>query len=222
MGNRAGDPGLYRQRIEELLADEHAVERVERYLDPREPFAAFSFDTAGENPHNELTNDDVLALNFLSAPIGPMTYRCLMELRPRIASCLHKLSPQLHLWQLQSQAYEDANALWKLLMDVRNIGHVRASKLMARKRPNLMPILDKNVSAFFDGRTSSFWEPLGKTLQDAELRARIEIRLRPPGVDTSELSLLRILDIAIWMTVQERGVGRVEVPAELDEPETPV
>lgn len=190
----------YAQKIRSLTARADVSNRIERYLDPTEAYAAFSFDTAGANPTFDLSADDLLVLNFLDVPIGPMTYRRLMELRPEIGSMLHKLSSDAHLWHMRAdnQLYDDANALWALLEGVAGIGPTRASTIMARKRPKLIPILDRWVSEFYDGRTENFWLPLAEALRDHDLRRVID-GLRPAGMDTSALSLLRILDITIWM-----------------------
>jgi hypothetical protein len=173
--------------------------KIEQWLDPTEPYAGFSFDTAGDNPHFEVTADDVLALNFLDVPIHTMPYRRLMELRPEMSSVLRKLSPHLHLWHLTpiNQAYRDATALWSVVTSVAGMGPTRASALMARKRPHLIPLWDR-WSADFYGRSANFWLSLGRALRDADLRSAVE-GLRPPGLDTTSLSLLRILDIAVWM-----------------------
>jgi Family of unknown function (DUF6308) len=173
--------------------------RIEEYLDPTSNHAAYSFDTAGANPPLLLTSDDLLALNFLGAPIGPMAYRRLMELQPDIARGLRKLNPDLHLWHMveESQAYRDALALWELLVEVADLDQARVSMVMARKRPKLVPVWDARVSDFY-GRRDPSWVGLGTALRDADLRSAVET-MRPSGMDTSALSLLRVLDIAIRM-----------------------
>lgn len=199
--SHADDAAFYRKRILELLDDPDAAARVERYLDPTEPFPAFSFDTLGRRRPYDLTIDDLLALSLLDAPIDAMAYRRLMELGPEIGAALRKLDPDLHLWQLRSQARRDAESLRGVVTSVLGVDDVTASKLLARKRPKLFPIIDERVVRFFGGRTEDVWSALGTALTDRELRARIDDELRPPGLDTSALSLLRILDIAIWMHV---------------------
>lgn len=87
------------------------------------------------------------------------------------------------------------------------MGPTRVSKLLARKRPHLLPILDSRVREFY-GDTSEFWAPLAAALRDANRRTAIDALV--PNREERGLSLLRVLDIAIWMS------GR-QVPGQVTE-----
>ncbi len=71
---------------------------------------------------------------------------------------------------------------------------------MARKRPPLIPIFDSRVREFYNWHSWT-WLPLGRALQDEERRSRIN-ELRPSWLG-QEVSLLRILDLAIWMSFRD-------------------
>ena len=84
--------------------------------------------------------------------------------------------------------------MWDALLRMPGIGTATASKLLARKRPRLCPISDKVVIQAV-GVPGWTWEALRCLLQDPA-RADVEA-LRPPSAGAA--SLLRILDVAIWI-----------------------
>jgi len=76
---------------------------------------------------------------------------------------------------------------------------VTAGKLLARKRPRLIPIYDSVVKQAM-GEPESWWRPLRAVLRDApDVVDRVE-DLRPEAVD---VSTLRLLDVAIWMACSQ-------------------
>lgn len=96
-------------------------------------------------------------------------------------------------------SYRAADELWNLLIEIDGMGPTRVSKLMARKRPKLIPILDSRVRQFYESDTKAFWLPLGRALRDEEGRLRIDA-LRPGATKEGAVTTLRLLDIAIWMS----------------------
>ena len=55
-----------------------------------------------------------------------------------------------------------------------DVGEVKAGKLMARKRPQLIPMYDRAVKAAFPGTERDLWRLMRSSLEDADLRGRIE------------------------------------------------
>lgn len=182
---------------------------VAEYLQESNQFAALSFDTVGTNDDYSIGDDDVLAVSFLDTPIRASAYREIVRAGGRITECLRDISLKLPLWDLEegSKDYVNALSLWNLLEDIPGMGPTRVSKLMARKRPFLIPILDERVKEFFDHETQYFWLPLGHALKD-ERRQRA-IRSLAPGVG---ISVLRILDIAIWTTQRAQNARLRSIP----------
>lgn len=70
-----------------------------------------------------------------------------------------------------------------------------ASKLLTRKRPQLVPVHDEIVLRVLASPRKQLWVTLATVLNESALRDEIE-GLRPVGVDSP--SLLRLLDVAIW------------------------
>lgn len=204
----------YGAAIDRLVDRGDTDQRVADYLDTSSQFAAYWFDEVGTNPRDKIANDDVLAVSFLDAPIRASAYRRIIASGEAISGYLTGISVDLDLWRLKegSTDYAQAVALWCHLDAIPGMGPTRVSKLMARKRPRLIPILDERVKEFFGHETEHFWMPLAHALKDDDRRDRIEA-LRPEGAE--RLSLLRILDIAIWMSTRAdnawaRAVGSQE------------
>lgn len=174
--------------------------RVADYFNLKGNYAAFSSDTVGLHPPTDISNDDVLAVSFLDTPIRASAYRRIQASKFEIGRLLGEIPPELPLWKLRNdQVYESARRLWNVLDRIPYLGSTRVSKLMARKRPRLIPIFDSRVKAFF-GKPRWEWLPLGRALQDTRLRKGIK-SLGPRGL--REVTLLRILDVAIWMRSRE-------------------
>jgi hypothetical protein len=118
------------------------------------------------------------------------------------------------LWETTTEDLGAATHLWDLLRNVDGIGRTRASKLLARKRPHTLPIVDSVISAALQLRADT-WRPLAIALGDEHLRNDIE-NLRP-ALLSKGVSLLRLLDVATWMTCS-RGTAAVQVQIEVGAP----
>jgi hypothetical protein len=98
--------------------------------------------------------------------------------------------------------------LWKLLHDIKppldrsRLGPVAAGKLLARKRPHLIPVYDSYVERVL-GRTrthGTWWSDLRCRLtKDAALVSELESVRTRAGAGAAHLSLLRVFDIMCWM-----------------------
>jgi hypothetical protein len=199
MTKAALDDGRYASLIVDLVRRSDVAGEVQRYFEGA-GFAGYLFDLEGSNPPFELTNDDIFALNFLDVPVRPYAYRALEDMRPRIHELLERIGPTSVLWEISGPGedpYDAANELWHLFVDIQDVGPTVSSKLLARKRPHLVPIHDHWVKQFY-GDTNDYWMKLARALSNEEVRAAID-RLRPHGARGEALSLLRVLDVAIWM-----------------------
>jgi hypothetical protein len=77
--------------------------------------------------------------------------------------------------------------------------------LLARKRPHLLPVYDRVVKAALQPTKRTFWRPLWETLQDRAVTGRLEELRRVLDLD---VSLLRVLDVAVWMRNWGAAEGR--------------
>jgi hypothetical protein len=72
---------------------------------------------------------------------------------------------------------------------------VRASKLLAAKRPHLIPIRDSAVSELLRAG-KKWWLPMLEVVSDEQIRTNIaELSKTVPA----DVSVLRRLDVILWM-----------------------
>jgi len=186
---------LVRVRIRDVLAVPGIDRLVATYFNPDTSFAGTSYDLLGENPPGVLVLDDLLATTLLNISWRPRAIRVLVDSGDYIASRLAAIPHDLDLWDADPDVLESVTALHQWLDGLPGVGPVIASKLLARKRPRLVPIHDEIVLRVLAPPKNQFWPTLAGTLTEPVLRDEIEA-LRPAGVDSP--SLLRLLDVAIW------------------------
>lgn len=102
---------------------------------------------------------------------------------------------------------ETADLLWKEVRR-KHMGPTRVSKLLARKRPRLLPVIDSAVCAQLGHRRrADFNASLRTVLRDEDLNLPEHLgKLRSKAVELSggdqriaDLSDLRVFDIVLWM-----------------------
>ncbi len=168
-------------------------------------FAGMTFSDLGRNPPAEIVADDLLAVALLDITWRPQVVRVLLgSQRQQLSQMLAVLPQATDLWEADDETLGYVDALWGALMAIDGIGNASATKLLARKRPRLCPISDSVVikAAGAPGRT---WDVLRCLLQDPAARAGIEA-LRPASA--AEASLLRILDVALWVSHSGSGAAQ--------------
>ena len=153
---------------------------------------------------NRFTAWDVLALELLSVQLPPRVALDLLEgpLGDEAALFLERIPASAQLWDEETgELIADdgpADGIWHLLESQAGVGWVMAGKLLARKRPSLIPVYDKIVRCAY-GRPENIWKALRKALRqdDASFRTILEDLKNRAGIPV-EVSLLRTLDVAIW------------------------
>jgi hypothetical protein len=183
-------------RLRETLTRPGLGAAVAAYFDPAEGFAGMTFSTLGDNPPDRLTAADLLAVSLLDISWRPDVVRRLLGRdQDRFTGLLTGIRTDVDLWQASDADLATVDLLWDALLDIPGVGTASAAKLLARKRPRLCPVTDKVViqAAGLPGLT---WEVLRCLLSDPAARAEIE-SLRPP--EAAGASLLRLLDVAIWV-----------------------
>ena len=171
---------------------------VSAYFDPSQPFAGSTFDTLGDNDPNQLGIDDLLAVTLLDVSIKPIAMRNILERdQDEIHRKLVDIGPDTDLWTADPRSLDAAADLWQFLRDsYKGIDWVIAGKLLARKRPRLVPIVDSIVVAAVGAETGTYWATFSAFLADESNRAKVEA-LRPDI--SNPISTLRLLDVALWM-----------------------
>lgn len=191
----------------------NAVYSLTRYF---QDFTGSWFDRlAGGSPPNQLTPADLLAVSMLSVTVpARATVWILHEGADEIEGLLAQVPTDVDIWDDGGAIADDGPlcALWTRLQqpsaqweggeDANGIGAVIASKLLARKRPRLVPMFDPVVvDALGVYETGHYWQSWKDAFGDPELlpaveAARAEAAQTYP--DIAALSALRVMDIVIW------------------------
>jgi hypothetical protein len=178
----------------------------------------------GEITPNEINADDLATLAFLSIRLDHRAYYWLLEgHRRELTEALRRVPTDIDLFDTDEAAVEAAlgaaGAVWQVIESVPGRGWVSAGKLLARKRPRLIPVYDSVVREAL-GRPRAFWRPLRHWLMiDGHLQLLYSIAAEAAGREGSHvpagLHPLRTFDIVIWMTAR-RAPTELE-PDEADE-----
>jgi Family of unknown function (DUF6308) len=182
---------------------------------PEEHLAGLSFTCLGSNPRDTVTDSDLLAVSLLDITWRPEAVRYLLgSSAPMVSELLSAIRSDIDLWEASDEDLTVVDPLWELLMRMPGVGTATASKLLARKRPRLCPVSDKVVIEAV-GAPGWTWDALRVLLQDPIAREEIEA-LRPPPA--TMVSLLRILDVAIWVRHSHSRASRVRRRGGIPEP----
>jgi len=165
---------------------------------------------------NEFTANDFLAVSMLGVNIPASAAIWLRnEGRAEVKTLLAEIGPaDRHIWDpgADLSATSAATRLWRLARRHRwpegeaasGLGRTKASKLLAAKRPNLLPVYDKHVAAaLLTDPADNDWVLWHQRFQGAgsqEIRRAID-DLRTEVQIPSDVAVLRVLDVAIWMRV---------------------
>lgn len=208
-------------RIDRLLAEPRLDELVTLYFDEDRGFAGHLFDAVGENPPGEFTTGDLLAITLLDVALEPIAVRDLLGNTPRWAAALRLVPAERPIWDATDDDLAAANELWEALDSLRGVGPTKAGKLLARKRPILIPIYDDVVATFLRPAPTDFWVEVREALQDQQRRDQLDGLVssldRPVGT-------LRALDVAIWMRCgrsRRAAQGRVGLGLPIEPLRTP-
>lgn len=200
-------------------ATDEAVKLLRRY---RAEFTGWHFETLG-HPWNDpatintVTAADLLALNTLSvegsaqASIDMLT----TELAQEFTQLLQQISPDLDLVDATDADIgkdSPAERLWYLCRPNgtsrwHRFGPVTTSKLLARKRPRLLPIYDSVVGKQYglpDSR--GLWTGMRAALRAEGRRLHNHAEKLHRKADLPDtVTPLRVIDIVTWMHGRESG-----------------
>jgi Family of unknown function (DUF6308) len=217
-------PSLDVDQLTRVLQDDRACRDLRLYygvgLKAGElpPFAGGRFeflDGGGDRADacNHFTASDILSLELLSVQVPPRVALDLLEgaLGDEAALLLGQIPTTVSLWDnAAADLIEDggpADSVWRLLERQYGVGWVTAGKLLARKRPSLIPVYDDVVRCAF-GRPQNIWKALLEALRhdDGILRTTLEDLTKRAGIPI-KVTPLRTLDVVLWMRHRSRHTG---------------
>ncbi|GAA4138075.1 hypothetical protein GCM10022285_34710 [Streptomyces tunisiensis] len=175
------------------------------------------FAGGGDRPEvaDHFTSEDFIAVAALSVdvpvqavlhvlePTGPNPY----------SSLLSRIPTDTELAEAEEQHIAENSPawnLWRSLREVDGIGPVGAGKLLARKRPRLLPVYDSVIKKVFERPSTDlkFWSHVRSALraEDRALVTHLEHVRDLAGIG-KDISVLRILDTAAWLHGKEKGLN---------------
>lgn len=177
---------------------EPAKPLVAQFFDIDGPFAATTFDTLPDNDRDRFTTTDLVAVTLLDVALPPPSVRSLLETdADKFNDLLAAVPGNVDLWDVSDEDLANSEALYWALRKLPKVGRTRASKLMARKRPRLIPVVDSVIIAALKLGDDS-WVALRACLGDPAVRNSVEAS-RPDNAPAEFISTLRLLDAAVWM-----------------------
>lgn len=181
---------------------ERAVDSLKRYyFEPGWVGRHFDAYVASLDPW-KFTEADFFAVSMLSVSVPPETGLALLA-DAECTSLLKEISVDARIDDVEVALNEHspANRLWDLLRAQPGFGPTITSKLMAAKRPHLIPIHDTHVSqALMRGRLKGEWGAWRETMMTEEARNYCTSLREASGV-RDYVSDLRLLDVVVWMRV---------------------
>jgi hypothetical protein len=166
---------------------------------------------SGEN-RDTITADDLIAVSFLSVKIpGEAAIGILDTHREKISGLLEKIPADRDLADVSPAEFPEmygenspAVKLWRVIRGSDTgrwgIGPTKASKIMARKRPRLIPIYDSVVAPLMGLKDSeNQWAAWHNAfLEDPGLAERLR-RIKAISGVKDPIPDIRVMDIVLWM-----------------------
>ncbi|WP_424920054.1 DUF6308 family protein [Streptomyces sp. wa1064] len=209
------------QRLSVVLGAEGVVDDLRRYYGVGLPSSMAAFTGSrfehlaggGDRPESadRFTAEDLIAVQTLSVTVPASVALDLLESRlgARLSGLLHVIPTDIDMVDAEADILAEgspADQAWHLLCAQHGVNWVIAGKLLARKRPRLLPVYDKVVRCALGRPRPSFWLVLHAALRedDAALHRRL-LELRQVAGVPETVSALRVCDVAVWMNHRALG-----------------
>jgi len=198
----------------------HALDHIRRYCglpwsgDQPETWAWHYYDEVPTEQDNNVTPVDVLCTAALHPGLSRADLTFFRDRQEDISTWLALVPSERRLCEISNGVVEHLTNLAEHFQDV---SVSLLSKVLHRKRPHVIPLLDRHVVDWYRPVTgkrvmAEAWGPILRAMRDDELDDRqrllysiafvpLEAELWPSsGVDhRRRLSWIRAIDIAIWM-----------------------
>jgi hypothetical protein len=183
-----------------------ATRAVARYY-LEEPFTGRYFDLLRDDgrPH-EIAARDLVAVEMLSIRVPPRVSAWLLDTgRRQVSDLLRQVPDDVDIWDAGDALARDG-ALWQLWdllgtacwpepTQANGMGRTIRSKLLAAKRPRLVPVLDDVVCGALPP-VDNYWAAFQTALSTSEARLLTSV---PTAAAGEHVPLLRRVDVVLWM-----------------------
>jgi hypothetical protein len=210
----------------QVLVDPGVVDDLARYYHRDGNYAGATFlDVEPQDPY-AVTSGDLLALTMLSVQAEPQSVRRMLELTSTNREMRQLLTEEAMPLDADLAVADDSTLIamahlheaCKRALSLTTVAKpnpwVTASKLCARKRPDLFPVRDSVVCDLLglSGSKQNYevdWQVYRRIVQDDEIRGRLDYVVDEAsgreGVNIGHPNRrLRHLDVALWMHAQRR------------------
>ena len=173
------------------------------------------FAPSGIRSATSFTVDDVLAIELLSVQLKPVGILEMLADGPKKDSLNAKLKAlkeadlgSLHQQKEPLSEHYAVRDLYRELRQVYSVGSVKATKLMSRKFPHLVPIYDSRIHTGIrasgkyptDDSVFAYWDRVQEFLSFERDGGRLDvIRQVELATHYPDVSVLRVLDVALWL-----------------------
>ena len=211
-----------------VVHDPGIVDDLAQYYDRDSNYAGATFhELLPEDPY-AVTSGDLLALTLLRVRAEPQSVRRLLETTATNREVRHLLTEDVLPLDADLVVADDATLMamadlhnaCKHALSLTTVAEsnpwVTASKLCARKRPDLFPVRDSVVCDLLElsGRRQNYevdWQVYRRIIQDEGVRTRLDVVVQEAAqrgrVNVGHPNRrLRHLDVALWMYAQRRGL----------------
>jgi hypothetical protein len=162
------------------------------------------FQALTDRSPNRVTANDIVAVSMLGVDVpAPVSAWLLREEGERTVTTHLRMIEPCAIWDDRADLSPDGHAwsLSNLLRERHGMGRTTTAKLLAAKRPDMIPVYDSYVARALGIDGDNDWQlwqttlssPSGNDIRDTAAQLRDEA-----GADAS-VSVLRTLDIIVWM-----------------------
>ena len=220
------DPPMLRRsviRYFEAPIREWAVDALRTYCEGRTDddawlYSGAWFDRLAARSHPDaFTADDLVSVTMLSVAVPPHAAIKLLTHDGNVfSSLLAAIGPNRPIWETPEADLEEgspADELWHRLKDLHGVGPVIAGKLLAAKRPGLIPIYDQHVRDALGWPKGHFWVAMQASMTEAH--GAVTDAIADAKVNVTPL---RAVDIVVWMHQHgwKSAASRLEPPPSID------
>ncbi|WP_378021288.1 DUF6308 family protein [Actinomycetospora rhizophila] len=156
---------------------------------------------------NRFTADDLSAVTMLSVSVDPRAALRMLETEADdLSALLAKIPAELDLIDADNHQIgpdSPADELWRRVDRYHPVGETTTSKLLARKRPRLLPVIDSVVREVLAITWSGdYWRQMRDYLREESPRWEFLRAAHAAAGLADGISLLRCFDVLLWMSRQ--------------------
>jgi hypothetical protein len=178
-----------------------AVQALMSYYGDRDHYTGAAFDRLiRDSRPDRFEPVDLVAVSMLSVTVPPRA--TLRLLSGEFDHLLRRVPGDASIWSepWRLDRGGDAWTLWAAVAELDGVGRTITSKLLAAKRPSLIPVYDQHVDEALDLGPNmwGFWQAVATHPQARDLLtavADVTKRAAVPG----RVPALRVIDVVVWM-----------------------